>query len=72
MLLSLIVSVFNEEGGLTQFYEKASAVLRELYESREALCYEMIFVDDGSTDRSGDLVSELRKTDPEPVTVLSF
>ena len=72
MLLSLIVSVFNEEGGLTQFYEKASAVLRELSESREALCYEMLFVDDGSTDRSGDLLSELRKKDPEHVTVLSF
>lgn len=72
MLLSLIVSVFNEEGGLTQFYEKASEVLRELSESREALCYEMLFVDDGSTDRSGALLSELREKDPEHVTVLSF
>jgi dolichol-phosphate mannosyltransferase len=51
--LSLVVPVFNEIETLAAFYGRASAALRKSGES-----YEIIFVDDGSTDGS---LEELRR-----------
>jgi len=47
VFLSVVIPVFNEEESLPPLCEKIHAVLEEL--DRE---YEVIFVDDGSTDRS--------------------
>ncbi len=71
--LSLIVSVFNEENGLRQFYETTRAVLEEEAASREMPGgYEILFVNDGSIDASGRILAELREKDPEHVSVVSF
>ncbi len=71
-LVSVIVSVFNEEGGLRQFYDAASKVLSELKEGVEPLSYELLFVNDGSLDGSGRILAELKAEDPEHVSVISF
>jgi glycosyltransferase involved in cell wall biosynthesis len=47
-LISLIVPVFNEAEVIGAFYERASAALASL----DGLGYEIIFIDDGSRDRS--------------------
>lgn len=65
--VSLIVSVFNEEQGLRNFYRETSQWLRQLDRS-----YELLFVNDGSTDGSGAILSELRETDPEHVRFIEF
>ena len=65
--LSLIVPCYNEEEALPIFYEevdKISALLKN-YE------VEMLFVDDGSKDKTMDVVKELAKKD-ERVKYLSF
>ncbi|MBQ8394633.1 MAG: glycosyltransferase family 2 protein [Clostridia bacterium] len=65
--LSLIVPCYNEEEALPIFYEevdKISALLKN-YE------VEMLFVDDGSKDKTLDVVKELAKKD-ERVKYLSF
>ena len=70
-LISVIVSVFNEEGGIRQFYKVTSEVLGGLSEER-GLAYELLFINDGSMDRSGELLEEIRSGDPEHVSVISF
>lgn len=65
-MLSVIVPLFNEEESLPLFYE---AVTKEL--SRITKQYEIIFVDDGSTDRSLDILKEFSKKDKN-VNVFSF
>ena len=57
--LSLIVPVYNERESLAALCAEIGAVARE-----HTLAVEMIFVDDGSTDGSWDVVKELAAHDP--------
>ena len=64
--LSVVVPVFNEEPALQALYEKLTAVLPEITES-----FEIIFVDDGSTDESAIVLEALHRMDPR-VRVIQF
>lgn len=64
--LSVVVSVFNEEAALGQFYLEASRVLKQL-----DMEYELIFVNDGSQDGSLQLLQELAEQDRQ-VKAISF
>src|SRR5262249_3606024 len=64
--LSLVVPVFNEISVLPEFYQRASAALNSCCKT-----YEIIFVDDGSSDGSLDALRRLAGTDAR-VRVLSF
>ena len=55
-LVSLIVSVFNEEGGLRQFYDTASGILSGLQRDGRDISYELLFVNDGSLDGSARIL----------------
>ncbi len=65
-LLSVVVSVYNEEQALEAFYRAAVAVLREL-----SWDYELIFVNDGSTDASLSILCGLAAGD-DRVKVICF
>ncbi|MDD5383221.1 MAG: glycosyltransferase family 2 protein [Candidatus Margulisbacteria bacterium] len=64
--LSIIVPIFNEEGNLQELYSRLAAVLK-----RQNLSYEIIMVDDGSTDRSLAKIHELSRQDGA-VKAISF
>ena len=70
--ISLIVSVFNEQDGLRQFFATAQDELKRLTEKRSSYSYELLFVNDGSTDKSGAILSELKEENPDTVRVISF
>jgi len=57
MDISIVVPVYNEEESLPELTDWIKKVC-EL----ERLAYEVIYVDDGSTDTSWDVIEELRKT----------
>ncbi len=65
--LSLIIPVYNEEENLPILMEAICQSLQPL--NRE---WEVIFVDDGSTDRGLDVLARLVENDPEHVRVLVF
>ncbi len=67
MNLSLIIPVYNEEKNLPLLLDSIQQALRPIVGS-----WEVIFVDDGSRDRSFDVLSSLVEKDPEHVRVLSF
>ncbi|MBQ9420489.1 MAG: glycosyltransferase family 2 protein [Lachnospiraceae bacterium] len=75
--ISVIVSVFNEEKALKQFYATTKKILDDLVESRskggaEAPGYQLLFVNDGSADKSREILEEFQRQDPEHVSVISF
>jgi glycosyltransferase involved in cell wall biosynthesis len=63
----LVAYVHNEAGGLEAFH----AALLAATDKRPDLDFEFVYVDDGSRDRSLDLLLDLRAADPR-VTVLAL
>src|ERR1043166_2125926 len=57
--LSVVIPVYNEEENLPLLWPELREVL-----DRRALAYEIIFVDDGSRDRSAELIRSFRGADP--------
>ena len=66
MNLSVIVPVFNEEKNIVTAYEELVHVLEGMDQE-----FEIIFIDDGSTDQSFKILSKLHKDDPR-VIIISF
>lgn len=65
-VLSVVVSVYNEEQALPAFYETTRPILESL-----TWDYELLFVDDGSRDRSLSILEKLAEENSR-VKVISF
>ncbi|HET8649980.1 MAG TPA: glycosyltransferase family 2 protein [Gemmatimonadales bacterium] len=57
--LSAVVPIYNEEGSLGELHRRLTAVLEPM-----GIRYELILVDDGSRDRTPELIAELCRSDP--------
>lgn len=57
-ILSIVIPVYNEEDNIPVLYERLSEVLKGL-----EVDYEIVFVDDGSSDSSWEIIRELHKKD---------
>lgn len=66
MLLSVVIPLLNEEENIPLLYDELKGVLETLKED-----YEILFVDDGSTDRSLELLRNLQAND-DHVVVINF
>ena len=63
--LSVVVPLYNEEESLPHLVEQLLAALRPTGER-----FELVLVNDGSSDRTGAVLEELCETVPELVGVL--
>lgn len=59
MDISVVIPLFNEEESLPELYTWIARVMQEHH-----FTYEVIFVNDGSTDRSWEVIEDLRKKSP--------
>jgi glycosyltransferase involved in cell wall biosynthesis len=66
MLVSVVIPVLNEEENVEELYSALKSAL-----DPEEFDYEILFVDDGSTDRTVDLLRPFSQND-EKVTLLEF
>ncbi|MEM7802678.1 MAG: glycosyltransferase family 2 protein, partial [Chloroflexota bacterium] len=57
-MISIVAPVYNEESVLHELYERISSVMDEANEP-----WELILVNDGSRDRSAEIISELHEKD---------
>lgn len=65
--LSVVIPVYNEAGNLYPLYDRLVATLDALQQS-----YEIIFTNDGSTDRSYAILQDLYARKPEYIRVIDF
>ncbi|MFN7926242.1 MAG: glycosyltransferase family 2 protein [Bryobacteraceae bacterium] len=57
-MISIVIPIHNEEPAILPLYDRLSGVLEKMRKQ-----YEILFVDDASTDRSFDLLANLVETD---------
>ena len=56
MDISVVIPLYNEEESIAELYDWIERVMAE-----NGFSYEVIFISDGSTDRSWDIITELRQ-----------
>jgi len=66
MKVSVVIPIYNEEENIRILYQKLISSLNKL-----GLSYEIIFVDDGSKDKSLEILKDIQKGD-DNVVVISF
>ncbi len=66
MLLSVVIPLLNEEENIKLLYDELKQVLMTLDDD-----HEIVFIDDGSTDNSLNLLEEIQLAD-ETVTIVTF
>ena len=59
MNISIIIPLLNEEESLTELHDWIVRVMQSNH-----FLYEILFIDDGSTDGSWDIISKLGKSNP--------
>src|SRR5258707_15086242 len=65
--LSFVVPVMNEEGNVRALYDRLAAKMQQL-----GMRYEIIFIDDGSTDRTFFEIQRLHQEHPEIIEIIRF
>ena len=65
--LSVVVPVYNEEDTLEALFTRLTAVLDDLGKP-----YEIVFTNDGSRDRSGELLRAFHRRRPRQIRVIDF
>ena len=67
MDISVVIPLYNEDESLPELFSWIKRVMEE-----NKFTYEVIFVNDGSTDRSWDVINELHNQNPNTVHGIKF
>lgn len=65
--LSFVVPVMNEEHNVRPLYERLAAKMQQL-----GMRYEVIFIDDGSTDRTFAELQQIHQEHPDAIEIIRF
>ena len=68
MKLSVVIPVFNEAETLQELHQ----ALHQALDSQPELCWEVIYVDDGSTDASAEILESITALDMQHTSVVEF
>lgn len=68
--LSVVIPVYNEEAGLPHLYARLYPALDAL--AARGVTYEVVFVNDGSRDRSAEVLSDQFRARPDVTRVVLF
>ena len=67
MDISVVIPLYNEDESIPELYAWIERVMKE-----HSYSYEVIFINDGSTDRSWDIISDLHAQHPHEVKGIKF
>lgn len=68
--LSVVIPVYNEEAGLAKLYARLYPALDQL--AARGVTYEIVFVNDGSRDRSAEILADQYRARPDVTRVVLF
>jgi len=65
--LSVIIPIYNEESNIVELHKRLKAVLGSIGRS-----FEIVFVDDGSSDQSNKILQRLYQENPGTIKIVTF
>jgi undecaprenyl-phosphate 4-deoxy-4-formamido-L-arabinose transferase len=68
--LSVVIPVYNEEAGLAKLYARLYPALDQL--AARGVTYEIVFINDGSRDRSAEILADQYRARPDVTRVVLF
>lgn len=66
IFVSIVIPVFNSAESLDELFQRIDLTLKDLYN------YQLILVDDGSTDNSWEIIEDLKKKHSEKIFAIKF
>ncbi|MDE6005900.1 MAG: glycosyltransferase family 2 protein [Oscillospiraceae bacterium] len=70
-LISIVVPCYNEQEVLPMFYEEIQKIMKQMQEEHAELIFELVFIDDGSRDKTLEILREMALKDKR-VRYISF
>lgn len=70
-LISIVVPCYNEQEVLPMFYEEIQKIMKQMQEEHPELVFELVFIDDGSRDKTLAILREMSLKDKR-VRYISF
>ncbi len=70
-LLTIVVPCYNEEAALPLFYDEISRTMEDFKNTDADIAFELLFIDDGSKDKTLEIIKDLREKD-DRVHYVSF
>lgn len=70
--LSIVIPVFNEEGNVLPLYAEIKHMCSGLIDSKVISSFEVIFIDDGSSDHTVHLLESLKKREKDNLKLVEF
>ncbi|MBD5142058.1 MAG: glycosyltransferase family 2 protein [Ruminococcus sp.] len=70
-LISIVVPCYNEQEVLPMFYEEIQKIMKQMQEEHAELIFELVFIDDGSRDKTLEILREMSLKDKR-VRYISF
>ena len=70
-LITAIVPCYNEEPAIPYFYDEMQKTMEKFHTQYNDVSFELLFIDDGSSDRTIDVIKALREKD-ERIRYVSF
>ena len=70
-LISIIVPCYNEQEVLPLYYEEIKKIMRSMMENEPELSFELLFINDGSKDKTIDILRDMASSDSR-VRYISF
>ncbi|MCR5405348.1 MAG: glycosyltransferase family 2 protein [Lachnospiraceae bacterium] len=70
-LLTIVVPCYNEEAALPLFYDEISRAMEDFKNTDADIAFELLFIDDGSKDKTLEIIKNLREKD-DRVHYVSF
>ena len=67
MDISVVIPLYNEDESIPELYAWIERVMK-----KNGFSYEVIFINDGPTDRSWDIITELNQKQPDVVKGIKF
>lgn len=70
--IGIVIPCFNEEDTIKEFYKSAVSVFKVMNNSKHPYDYRLMFIDDGSKDKTLEILKELHRKNPQHVHYITF